>query len=165
MPALEDAKDEPPAVTLETKPPPKKRSSAADDTAAFLDMYSKRDADKKARKGAGKGADAAAGAPIAPMKPRVKRTAAVKAKAMKAAKAKAMKAKAMKPMKAAKDAASAAGRKKPSFSVERSRSQVQCRANTGEPGANFAIKYGAGTGYTECTAVAKARLWLKRVGR
>lgn len=44
---------------------------------------------------------------------------------------------------------------KPCFSVERTRSQVQCR------NPNWAIKYGKDHGLTEKQAVEKASKWLK----
>ena len=153
MHALQDAQDEPAAgrALEDTSPLKRKPSAAANDTSEFLDMLESRDVAKKARKakGAGKGADADAAA--LPPKKKLKRAKAGKAPKVKV------------PMKASPAPKSAAPKsaKKPSFSVERSRSQIQCRENSGKPGANWAIKYGAGTGLTEAAAKAKASKWLR----
>lgn len=51
----------------------------------------------------------------------------------------------------------------PSFSVERSRSQVMCRTGLGGPGSTVGLQYGKGKKYKkEVDAVAAAKIWLKK---
>eukprot|EP00929_Paragymnodinium_shiwhaense_P076494 TRINITY_DN39342_c0_g1_i1.p1 TRINITY_DN39342_c0_g1~~TRINITY_DN39342_c0_g1_i1.p1 ORF type:complete len:490 (-),score=134.88 TRINITY_DN39342_c0_g1_i1:109-1578(-) len=133
------------------------------DVSSFLDMLTERKketAAKTKKADVGESADVAAASPKKTAKPatRTKRSTAV-TKAKPAAK-KSATAKSGSTKKSTSTKASSAN--KPTFSVEKTRSQVQCRNPAAKAGEkkNWSIKFGKGTRHTEASARAEAERWV-----